>query len=517
MTNTKSSYGKIQRMKSRKWMCVAPFAALAITIQLSAQDSPPRHHQYKLAQVGTFGGPDSGYVTGPGDSYEKYLNSQGATVGTAATNTTDPFPPNCFFDCFVDHALTFQNGTLIDLGALPGTVSSAAYGINDNGLIVGVSENGLIDPSTGYPEYHAVVWRHGVLSDLGTLGGTVSQAFMVNDQGQVVGVAANAVPDPYASGLGSCTSWNCWTVTTQQRAFLWEGGALQDLGTLGGNDAVAYFVNAGGQVAGVSYTNTTPNSTTGLPTQEPFLWGHGSMVGLGSLGGTWGVAYSLNSRGQVAGNSNVAGDQFWHAFFWDRGVLTDLGTLGGDISYGAWLNDAGNVVGGSLLAGDQDEHAFLWRHAAMTDLGTVSGDSLSVAFGINAGGQVVGCSGSSETGACLHAFLWENGGPMVDLNALVEPPSNLQLLWGYAVADSGEILAYGTLPNGDIRIAVLVPDGDCDSNCEARIAASESNRATAAQSGQNSNALVSGKGAAWRLGPLGSRRFPPPQRALSPN
>jgi len=208
--------------------------------------------------------------------------------------------------------------------------------MNTGGRQFGVSENGSIDSLTGYPEYHAVVWRHGVLSDLGTLGGTVSQAFAVNNQGQVVGVTTNAVPDQYASGLGPCTTWNCWTVTTQQRAFLWGGGKLRDLGTMGGNDAVAYLVNEGGQVAGVSYTNTTPNPTTGLPTQDPFLWDRGRMVDLGSSGGTWGVAFSLNNRGQVTGYSNLAGDQLLHPFLWDRGVLTDLGTLGGDSAYGAW-------------------------------------------------------------------------------------------------------------------------------------------------------------------------------------
>jgi probable HAF family extracellular repeat protein len=393
-------------------------------------------------------------------------------VGIASTKTADPFSPNCWGDCFVDQALSFHNGTLTNLGALPGTNSSASFGSNDNGLIVGVSENGLIDPMTSYPEYHAVIWRNGALSDLGTFGGNVSQAFAANNLGQVVGVAANAVADQYASGLGICATWNCWPVATQQRAFLWEGGRLQDLGTLGGDDAAAYFVNQNGQVAGVSYTDTAPNSTTGLPTQHPFLWDRGRMVDLGSLGGTHGVAYGLNNQGQVAGNSNVAGDQFWHAFFWNQGVMADLGTLGGDISFGAWLNDAGNVVGGSLLEGDQEEHAFLWHNAAMTDLGTVPGDPDSVAYANNSGGQIVGCSGNFFTVGCQHAYLWENGGPMVDLNKLAILPTNLQLELAYAITDNGEILASATLANGDVRLAVLTPIGDCDSNCEARISAS---------------------------------------------
>ncbi len=450
-------------MKSSKSTYIVLFAALVITIQLSAQDnhqSPAHHHQYRLTQVGTFGGPTSDYATGPAFTLEQYLNSQGATVGTAATNAADPFYPNCFFDCFVDHALKFQNGTLTDLGALPGNSgknSSTGYGINASGLIVGVSENGLIDPSTGYPEYRALVWRHGVLSDLGTFGGSVSQAFAVNDWGQVVGVAANDVPDNFASGLGPCATWNCWPVTTQQRAFLWDGGTLRDLGTLGsGKDAVAYYVNEGGQVAGVSYTNTSPNPITGVPTQHPFLWERGRMTDLGTLGGTVGIVYApLNNRGQVAGYSTLAGDQFYHAFLWDRGVLKDLGTLGGTASYAYALNEPGDVVGSAQITGDQQYHAFLWRHGAMTDLGVLSGEEDSYANAVNAAGQIVGGTYTSQGGPYT-AFLWEDGGPMVDLNTLVTPPSNLHLEYGYAIADSGEILAFGRLPNGDVRIAVLV-------------------------------------------------------------
>jgi len=497
-------------MKFRTWMSTTLMCLcatlLALTIPLSAQDNPGHpHHKYKLMQVGTFGGPDSDGVVGPAFSYLNNFNGQGATVGEAATNTADPFAPNCWYDCFVAHAFKFENGTTTDLGALPGTNSSASFGINNNGLVVGASENGLIDPSTGYPEYHAVAWRNGVLSDLGTLGGTVSQAFAVNDQGQVVGVAANAIPDQYAYGLGPCTTWFCTgtSVTTQQRAFALYGGELHDLGTLGsGNDAAAYFVNAGGQVAGISYTNATPNSTTGLPTQDPFFWSRSTgMVDVGSLGGTWGIIYGFNQRGQVTGQSNLAGDQIYHPFLWDRGVLTDLGTLGGDSAYANWLNDAGDVVGASDLAGNQVGHGFLWHKGVMSDLGTLPGFEDSFALAINAGGEIVGAScGSAECNGPQSAFLWENGGPMVDLNTLV-PPSSLHLRLAYAIADSGEILAYATLPNGDVRVAVLAPDGDCDNDCAERVAASESGPAT--QAGQAtrvtvSNAPISGKGATGR-------------------
>ena len=63
----------------------------------------------------------------------------------------------------------------------------------------------------------------------------------------------------------------------------------------------------------------------------------------------------------------------------------------------------------------------------MTDLGTVDGDPVSGAFHINSRDQVVGTSGPLS-GEWVHAFLWENGGPMIDLNTLVRSNSGVQLV-----------------------------------------------------------------------------------------
>jgi probable HAF family extracellular repeat protein len=57
----------------------------------------------------------------------------------------------------------------------------------------------------------------------------------------------------------------------------------------------------------------------------------------------------------------------------------------------------------------------------MIDLGAVAGDPCSRALSINSQGQIVG---ASTTAPMLHGFL-EDGGPMIDLNALVIPGSGL--------------------------------------------------------------------------------------------
>lgn len=400
--------------------------------------------------------------------------------------------------------LCWQNGVLTDLGALTSTNSSYAYGINDAGVIDGLSETGAIDPATGYPEVHAVVWKKGTITDLGTFGGAQSEPGGMNNRGQVVGWAMNTTPDPYSAAFEAVGVNYGWTGTTQLRAFLWENGVKTDLGTLGGPDAQAYAINQSGQIAGQSFTSYTPNPDTGIPTIDPFIWDKGKMTDLGNLGGTISWAVWLNDRGQVAGTSYLAGDQLFHAFLWDRGVITDLGALGGDLSQALWISNRGDVVGVAALPGDGAFPAALWSHGKVTNLGTLQGDNLADAYGINSAQQIVGlscllpCNGTSTR----RAFLWEKGGPMVDVNALVYPPSNLHVYWGIYVNEPGEILALATDPSGTLRAVLLVPHGNCDSACEQRIV--ESQNAPFVQpvtTGATQPAF--GKPADWLRNPMG--------------
>jgi probable HAF family extracellular repeat protein len=78
----------------------------------------------------------------------------------------------------------------------------------------------------------------------------------------------------------------------------------------------------------------------------------------------------------------------------------------------------------------------------MTDLGTFGTNSN--AFAINSEGQIVGRSRLNRT--TVHAFLWENGGPMVDLNTLIPANSSLQLEEAFNINDRGEITGLGAPP-----------------------------------------------------------------------
>jgi probable HAF family extracellular repeat protein len=419
------------------------------------------HHHYKLVDIGTFGGPNSS-LSGP--SFQ-ILNNRGAFAAIVDTATPNPnascnipFSPP---DCFVEHAAVWHNGTLTDLGVLPGGANSQTIWISGNGLIAGLSENGLIDPLTGQPEVVAALWtKDGKIIDLGTVpGGTESVALSVNSHGQVVGFSSNDIPDAFSF----------FGFSTQTRAFLWQNGVMKDLGTLGGPDAVALFVNDRGQVAGFSYTDSTVNPSTGKPTTHPFLWENGKMTDLGTLGGTFaGPEFSgfsfgqLNNRGEVVGASFLAGDVTEHPFLWTKSEgMKDLGTLGGTFGFATWINDIGEVVGIANTLNDQGLHAFFWRDGVMTDIGTIGSDPASQANSINSRGQVVGATFDNATTVDIHGFLWEDGGPIVDLNTLVPPGSGATITSAVDINDRGEIAANGFLANGDARAFLLIP---CDEN-----------------------------------------------------
>jgi len=448
------------------------FAALAIPPELAAQKQTTHFRHYKLIDIGTFSGPQS-YLNIPPNSYAPVLNNRGSVAGSADTSTTDPFPNFCFNeDCFVSHAFRWHNGIRADLGTLDGGASSAAFWISASGLTVGISQNGETDPLIpGFPEFRAVLWRNGGITDLGTLqGGHESAANAVNSRGQVAGLFQNTIPDPFCMlAPGFCP--------TQTRAFRWQDGVMEDLGTLGGPDAMALLINERGQIVGDSYTNSTPSAycanNIGFPlTTGAFIWENGDMKNLGNFGGTCTFAFDLNNRGQVIGASTLAGDQAQHPFLWERDLMKDLGTFGGNVGNAIAINNAGEIAGWANLP-DQIPHAFLWKNGTMTDLGTVDGDPCSIGFSINATGQVVGisvpgCDFNNES--TFRAFLWEHGGPMIDLNTLIPPGSSVHLSTPATINDRGEITGLGILPNGDVHVFLLIPCGVGNEGCESDVA-----------------------------------------------
>jgi probable HAF family extracellular repeat protein len=155
--------------------------------------------------------------------------------------------------------------------------------------------------------------------------------------------------------------------------------------------------------------------------------------------------------------------------------------------------------------------AVVWKDGKIKDPGAVDGDPCSRAYAVNARGQVVGTSGDCRN--ALHAFVWEEGRPMLDLNKLIPPGSGWVLTNAININDRGEILAkaapVGFTPNDDAdlgHLALLVPCEQDASDCENSIERPEglSAQGLAPRSRQRSNPALTGppqtpadKVAAW--------------------
>jgi len=251
------------------------------------------------------------------------------------------------------HAFFWQKaGGIRDLGTLPGGDYSAAFAINDAGMVVGTSNTST---ST-----HAFSWTltHG-LSDLGTLPGTnASSALAINNQGQIAGSSGG-------------------------HAALWSGGSIQDLGTLGGATSEAHGINEGGDIVGVSDTSSGPHA---------FLWKAGSMQDLGVLSGdSSSRADHINDSGMVVGASESSGGI--RAFVWTSAAGMQPLASDGIYTEAFDVNNAGQVVGEQATS--LGMRAFLWTSEnGLIDLNTkvvnLPNDVVLIgAFSINDKGQIV--------------------------------------------------------------------------------------------------------------------------------
>jgi len=157
------------------------------------------------------------------------------------------------------------------------------------------------------------------------------------------------------------------------------------------------------------------------------------------------AAVGVNDSDQVVGGSGNCGSGvgispiFVHAVLWENGSVADLSSLGGATNNLAMaISNRGHVVGFSDLAGDNTFHAFLWQKGVpMTDLNTLPGDFFSVANAINDEDQVVGQS--CDVNMNCRAFLWQRG-VMTDLNSLTSPNSPLYLIGAADINTQGEIV-----------------------------------------------------------------------------
>lgn len=183
---------------------------------------------------------------------------------------------------------------------------------------------------------------------------------------------------------------------------------------------------------------------------------------LGTLGGLFTMASSINDSGQITGYSETQGPScFAHAFIYSGGEMSDLGTLGGNISLASSINNAGEIAGSSYTASGA-EHGFIYSNGQLTDFNSLIDPALGITVvgigAVNNAGQMIG---AYETQGSLteHSFLYSNGqiqslgifGPS-GLNDSGEMSGSFQspttFAYHAALYSNGQMTDAGTLPGG---------------------------------------------------------------------
>jgi len=191
---------------------------------------------------------DLGTLGGPSSEIEFIArNDFGMLAGGSDTSNIDPYGENfcvlTFPDQFQCSAFRWKNGKM---SALPGLGGNSSYATNSNraGHIVGYAETAL-DPSCLAPQVfdvHGALWSGGGVQDLPPLpGDALSATAGINDK------------DVAAGGSGFCGSPGVLGTALFTHAVTWRNGSPTDLGSLGGQfNNAAFDINNGGQVVGMS-------------------------------------------------------------------------------------------------------------------------------------------------------------------------------------------------------------------------------------------------------------------------
>lgn len=371
-------------------------AALGCSACLFGTGAPAQATDYSLTDLGLLGnGFSSVYATG--------INASGQVVGYAFSNG---YNGTSFTDSYQAFVTGADGHGMTAIPTLGGSWSKAT-GINDNGWVVGTSATTTSTPG-GDTRGFVYEGAGAAPRSLGTFAGP-STANGISADGRVVGAYT-------AHG-------------NTQRAYLTDanGGAMHDIGTLGGANSTAYGVNQEGRVVGGAEYRTYASPDT--PRQRAFMTGYGgdvmmpiAVAGYDMTGpDTNSVARAINEQGTMVGNSAAFVGDGGRAFIAGRdgiGRVLNLYDMGSFEMAGAWrlesdaygLNAIGQVAGSYYFTVNMMSHAFISgaNGLGLVDVNTLSFTNLAAgardwlffnATGINDSGQFI------TNGTNGHAYL----------------------------------------------------------------------------------------------------------------
>ncbi len=258
--------------------------------------------------------------------------------------------------------------TIEDLG--PSGFTTGARGVNGGGFAVGYGNDGVAD--FGFTQQAAP------LDVPLPAGGTALRALAVNDAGVATGryIASDGFLHPYR--YDSVTN------------------AVTDVPLLAtATSATGNAINASGVVAGFS----NPGGKTHGFIQAP----GGAVVDVGDLGGAFSSLSGINASGVAVGMATQAG--VLKAVRYD-GTLHPLATLGGFSTTATAINAGGLIVGYGTNASNQTFATRWTNDSTVNALGTLGG-AWSMAWAVNTSGDIVGQSPNAS--GTPHAFLWKGG------------------------------------------------------------------------------------------------------------
>ncbi len=340
-------------------------------------------------------------------------------------------------------AQQYQIQKLPQLTETSGFFGTQAYGLNENGQVVGRSYNA----NTGLNE--AVVWNNGVVMSLGFEG----LARGVNNAGTVVGETGYGL---LQVPLGTAFKWDATN-------------GYVDLGNLGTGAGPyysgAYDINESGVITGFSYTDTIPASS-GQPVHgtHGFRYENGTMTDLGEVAADgYSRGHSINDAGEIVGRASLGEFDLSskHLAYWDSGnTLTSIPGTGSSVySTGQDINNLGQIVGNGIDSSG-DWLGMVWDDAGNFQhwLDPLGGDQ-SRAWAINDAGIIVGY-GSDAGGVLRAAVSFDGGATSQDLNLLALDLTGWQhLSEALDINEDGTIVGYGVLDDGSFGafVATVVP------------------------------------------------------------